>query len=86
MTQCFSATPNPANAGDTLSITYCNENKANQIVTIELSSAEGEPPTTHELQLDGDGCGTFDFPIPSGWGAVVLNGPQSNQLSVPVNL
>jgi len=83
MTVTLTATPDPVNAGGQLHIEYCDPNEPAGEVNISIGNA-GAPPTIHKIDLDGDGCGSLDFDVPTGWTAVIVNAPGATQVTVDV--
>ena len=52
-------------SGTTVSIGFCDPDRAGDVVTIDISDGRGQIDTLH-VQLDENGCGSVDWVVPSG--------------------
>ena len=83
MTQYFSVDADPVDVGASLQICYSNPDKANSTIEVRMHNGEGQEET-HQLALDANGHGCFNWTVPN-WDGISIEGGDSEPLTVVTN-
>ncbi len=70
-------------AGMTTTITFCDPDRAGDIVTVDIDDGSGVIETLL-IQLDEGGCGSVDWVVPSGIDGVEIVADDGTRASRPV--
>lgn len=77
MSDLITHTPANPSPGGTVNICYENAARAGETITVSMDNGAGDPPIEHELALDSNDKGCFDFTIPASWITISVNAPDS---------
>ena len=70
-------------SGTTVSIGFCDPARGGDVVTIDIGDGSGVIETLH-IELDGDGCGSVDWVVPSGTDGVEFVADDGTATARPV--
>ncbi len=70
-------------SGTTVSIEFCDPDRAGDVVTIDIDDGSGVIETLL-IQLDEGGCGSVDWVVPSGIDGVEIVADDGTRASRPV--
>ena len=71
----LTVTPGPLTVGQEADIDYCDPNRANELIDVEIEGCDGEFDTV-EIQLDDNGCGDATWEVPD-WLCAEFRAPEA---------
>lgn len=75
--------PDPLVAGESATISYGpNPSRANTTVTVQISDG-GDHSENHQVPLDGNGAGSFQWTVPH-WQEAHFNAPDCDEVVVAI--